>query len=186
MAERAQVTSVETIGAFRSELIVYLTRARAVLEEASDDVTRTRLWVQNDQRHIWEQESRKRYRKLEEARAELFSAQLSKFHESTALCLMAVQRAEHAHREAEAKMGVLKKWDREIENRSDPLVKQVSQLHGFLSVDMKRAVAELDRTIKALEAYAELSAPGASVTAAPVTPPTTAPDQAAGKPESPA
>jgi len=74
MADRAQVTSFEAVNSFRADLIVFLSRARAVLEEASDDVLRTRLWVQNDQRRLWEGETRVRYQKLEEARAELFSA----------------------------------------------------------------------------------------------------------------
>ena len=162
MAERAQVTSIEAVDSFRADLIVYLAKARAVLEEASDDVLRTRLWVQNDQRRVWENELRVRYRKLEEARAELFNAQLSKFHESKALCLMAVQRAERNNREAEAKMAVIKKWDREIENHTDPLTKQVTQFHGFLTMDMKRAVAYLDQVVKALEAYAGVPTPGAA------------------------
>ena len=162
MAERAQVTSFEAVESFRADLIVFLSRARAVLEEASDDVLRTRLWVQNDQRRLWEGETRVRYRKLEEARAELFNAKLSQFQESTALCLMAVQRAERTHREAEAKMAVLKKWDRDLENRTDPLVKQVTQLHGFLTTDMGRAVAYLVQVVKALEAYADVATPGNS------------------------
>jgi len=160
MAERAQVTSFEAVESFRADLIVFLSRARAVLEEASDDVLRTRLWVQNDQRRLWEGETRVRGRKLEEARAELFNAQLSQFQESTALQMMAVQRAERAAREAEAKMAVLKKWNRELENRTDPLVKQVTQLHGFLTIDMGRAVAYLVQVVKALEAYADVASPG--------------------------
>ena len=166
MAERAQVTSIEAVDSFRADLIVFMSKARAILEEASDDVLRTRLWVQNDQRRVWENELRVRYRKLEEARAELFNAQLSKFHESKALCLMAVQRAERTNREAEAKMAVLKKWDREIENRTDPLTKQVTQFHSFLTTDMKRAVAYLDQVVKTLEAYAGVPTPGTSPTAA--------------------
>ena len=162
MAERAQVTSVEAVEMFRADLIVFLSKARAILDEASDDVMRTRLWVQNDQRRNWDNEGRIRYRKLEEARAELFSAQLSKFSESTALCLMAVQRAERANREAEAKLSVLKKWDRELENRTDPLVKQVTQFHGFLTTDLPRAIAYLAQVVKTLEAYAGVPTPGAA------------------------
>ena len=160
MAERAQVTSFEAVESFRADLIVFLSRARAVLEEASDDVLRTRLWVQNDQRRLWEGETRVRYRKLEEARSELFNAKLSQFQDSTALQLMAVQRAERAAREAEAKLALLKKWDRDLENRTDPLVKQVTQLHGFLTIDMGRAVAYLVQVVKALEAYADVASPG--------------------------
>ena len=160
MADRAQVTSFEAVNSFRADLIVFLSRARAVLEEASDDVLRTRLWVQNDQRRLWEGETRVRGRKLEEARAELFNARLSQFQESTALQLMAVQRAERAAREAEAKLALLKKWGRDLENRTDPLVKQVTQLHGFLTIDMGRAVAYLVQVVKALEAYADVPSPG--------------------------
>jgi len=160
MAERAQVTSVEAVESFRADLIVYLTKARAVLEEASDDVLRTRLWVQNDQRRLWEQEGRVCYRKLEEARSELFKAKLSQFHESTTLTLMTVQRAERAHREAEAKLATLKKWDLELENRTDPLIKQVNQLHSFLTTEMTNAVVYLAQVVRALEAYADVPSPG--------------------------
>ena len=162
MAERAQVTSFEAVESFRADLIVFLSRARAVLEEASDDVLRTRLWVQNDQRRLWENETRVRGGKLEEARAELFNARLSQFQESTLLQAMAVQRAERAVREAEAKLALLKKWGRDLENRTDPLVKQVTQLHGFLTIDMGRAVAYLVQVVKALEAYADVAPPGNS------------------------
>jgi len=160
MADRAQVTSVEAVESFRADLIVFLTRARAVLEEASDDVMRTRLWVQNDQRRVWEGETRVRGRKLEEARSELFSAQLSQFNESTALHLMTVQRAERAAREAEAKLALLKKWDRDLENRTDPLIRMVNQLHSFLTTDMGQAVAYLGQVVRSLEAYADVAAPG--------------------------
>ncbi len=167
MAERAQVTSVEAVAAFRADLIVFLSKARAVLEEAADEVLRTRLWVQNDQRRTWEGEIRVRYRKLEEARAELFSARLSQFHESTDLRLMTMQRAERAHREAEAKIAVLKKWNRELENRTDPLVKQVTQFHSFLTTDMGRAIAYLAQVVQALEAYAAVTAAGPDAAALP-------------------
>ena len=160
MSERAQVTSVEAVEAFRADLIVFLGKARAAVEEATDEVLRTRLWVQNDQRRTWENEIRVRYRKLEEARAELFSARLSQFQEPTDLRLMTQQRAERAYREAEDKIAVLKKWNRELENRTDPLVKQVTQFHSFLTTDMGRAVAYLAQVVRALEAYAGGPAPG--------------------------
>ena len=160
MADRAQVTSVEAVESFRAALIVFLTKARAVLEEACDEVLRTRQWVQNDQRRLWEHEMKVRARKLEEARAELFRAKLSQFQASTTLQQMAVHRADRALREAEAKLAVLKKWDRELENRTDPLVKMLTQMHGFLITDMAQAVAYLAQVVKTLEAYAAVAAPG--------------------------
>jgi hypothetical protein len=56
-------------------------------------------------------------------------------------------------RAVEEKLTVLKRWDRDLDNRTSPLVKQMEQLHGFLTVEMERAVAYLDQAIRALEAY---------------------------------
>ena len=70
---------------------------------------------------------------------------------------MAVQHAQRAIHAAEEKMRMLKKWNRELENRADPLVKQIEQLHGFLTSEMARAVAFLAEAVKILQSYAEVS-----------------------------
>ena len=178
MADRAKVTSVDAIESFRADLIVFLSKARPTLEEISSDVLRTRLWLQNDQRARWENELKQRARQLERAEAELFGSRLSKIQSPTAAQQMAVIRARRAVREAEAKLKVLKKWDRELENRSEPLLKQVDQLHGYLTSQMGKAVAHLAQVVSALEAYTdeprptpssrrESAAPAASVAAQP-------------------
>jgi hypothetical protein len=153
MADRAQVTSVEAIEAFRSSLILYLSKARPALEEVSGDVLRVRLWLQNDQRSRWQHELKVRARELERAQAELFGSRLSKIQTATAAQHMSVIRARRAVREAEAKLRLLKKWDRELENRASPLLKQVDNLHGYLTSHLARAVPYLAQMIKTLEAY---------------------------------
>jgi hypothetical protein len=159
MAEQAKITSVEAIEQFRAALILFLSSARPALEEVSAEIARAKSWLQNDQRRFWENEFRVRQRKLEEAQQELFSARLSNFQESTSLQQMAVNRWQRAVREAEEKIARLKKWDRELENRSDPLVKQTEQFHSFLTTEMPKAIAYLAQAVKTLEAYASVSAP---------------------------
>ena len=153
MAQQAQITSVEAIESFRASLVVYLSQMRPLLDEISREAVQTRLWVQNDRRRFWELELRRRLRKLEEARQELFNAKLSILQEPSSLHYMAVQRAQRAVAEAEAKLSVIKKWNLELEDRAAPLTKQVEQLHGFLIMDMGRAVAYLDQVLDALAAY---------------------------------
>ena len=153
MAEQAQITSVEAIEAFRAQLVVYLAQMRPVLDEVTSEVVRTQSWLEDDRRRFWQQEFRVRSRKLEDARQELFTASMSKMGEATSLHQMAVQRAQRDLRGVEEKLVVLKKWDRELDNRTGPLVKQMEQLHGFLGVEMERAVAYLDLAIRALDAY---------------------------------
>ena len=156
MAENANITSIDAITAFRAALIIFLTKARPLLEETSGEIIRTRQWLENDQRRHWEGQNRLRGRKLEEARAELFNATLSKLQEASSLHYMAVQRAERAVRESEAKLGMVKKWSRDLEERTGPLVKQTDQFQTLLATDMPRAIAYLDQVIRALEAYASV------------------------------
>ena len=159
MAEQAQVTSVEAIESFRASLILFLSKVRPTLEEVGDEVMRLQAWLQSDQRRYWEGELRKRGLKLEETRQELFNAALSHLQEATALQHMAVQRAQRAVRDAEDKLDTVKKWERALEDRTAPLVKQVEEFHGFLTVEMGRAVAQLVQIVKALEAYAKVGGP---------------------------
>jgi hypothetical protein len=161
MAGQAQITSVEALAAFRADLIVFLTQMQPVLEEVGGEVTRMKFWLQNDQREMWEKQSRQRRRRLEEAQAELFNARLSKLQDSSMLQQMAAQRAQQAVQESEQKLAFLKKWDRDLENRTEPFVKQVGQLQSFLANDMARAVIYLTQIIQTLEAYADGLTPDA-------------------------
>ena len=166
MPERAHVTSVDALEAFRANLIVYLSRARPTLEEVSSDVQRMRGWLDGEQRTHWEHELRRRGLALQEAQAALFSAKLSTFHEAGAVEQMAVQRAKRARDEAEAKLRVIRQWSRVFDNRVDPLVKQMEKLHTVLAHDMVKAVAFLGQAIQTLDAYAEVAPPAVAPAAA--------------------
>ena len=83
MPERAHVSSIDELEAFRSALIIYLSKARPTLDEVSSEVMRTRVWLDDEQRIHWENEFRRRTRALQEAQAALFSARLSTFREES-------------------------------------------------------------------------------------------------------
>ena len=161
MPDRAHVTSVEALESFRSHLIVYLSKARPTLDEVSSDVQRIQGWLENEQRTHWENELRRRSQALQEAQAALFSARMSRLREASAAEQMAVQRTRRAREEAEAKLRVLKQWDRVFDNRVAPLVKQMEKLQTVLAQDMVRAVAYLAQAIQTLDAYAEAAPPTA-------------------------
>jgi hypothetical protein len=167
MADRAQVTSVEALEAFRSALVIYLSKARPALEEMANEVARAKQWLQNDQRRKWEGEMKVRSKKLERAQAELFSVSMSKFQEVSSVQQLLVRRAKEAVDEAQGKLAMLKKWDRELENRSEPLVKQVDQFQSFVTTEMPKAIAYLNSAIRALEAYADVRMGGAGDAAMP-------------------
>ena len=167
MPERAHVTSVDAIESFRTNLIIYLSKARPTLEEVSADVQRMRGWMEGEQRVHWENELRRRSQALQEAQQALFSARLSKLSNASAVEQMAVQRTKRALDEADAKLRVLKQWNRVFDNRVDPLVKQMEKLHSVLAHDMVQAVAYLTQAVKTLAAYAEVAPPAVAPGAAP-------------------
>ena len=162
MPERAQVTSIDALEAFRSNLIVYLSKARPTLEEVSSDVQRMRSWLGAEQRLYWENEVRRRSRALQEAQAALFSSRISRLREASAAEQMAVQRTKRALDEAEGKLRTLKQWNQVFDNRVDPLVKQMEKLQTVLSHDMVQAVAFLTQAIHTLQTYAGVMLPKAA------------------------
>jgi hypothetical protein len=162
MPERAHVTSVEALEFFRSSLLVYVSKARPTLDEVSAEVVRMRSWLEDEQRTHWENEMRRRRRDFDEAQQALFSSKLSNFRETSAAEQMAVHRAKRALEAAEAKLKVVKQWDRVFDNRVGPLVKQMEKLHTVLAHDMVQAVAFLTQVIQTLEAYARIAPPAAT------------------------
>ena len=154
MPERAQVNSVEALDAFRAKLIVFISKARAGVDEVIDEIQRTQSWLENEQRTYWDRELRRRNRELDEAEQELFSAKISRIRTQSAAQVLAVERAKRSVRAAEAKRDAVKKWTREFESRAEPLGKQVDQLLTFLTTDLGKGVAYLGSTVKLLQDYA--------------------------------
>jgi len=159
MAERAQISSIDALEAFRSQLIIYVSKARPALEEVTAEVMRTRSWLETEKRTYWENQVRKRRKELEAAQEALFSARIANLRTESSAEQMAFHRARRAVDEAEEKLRVLKKWTREFEARVQPLVKQTEKLHTLLSSDMTHAVALLTEVLNILAAYAEIKPP---------------------------
>jgi hypothetical protein len=155
MSTQARVTSVDVLEAFRSSLIVFLTKARESVDHTTDAVRRMRQWLEHDQRTHWEAQIRIRQRKLDLAEAELFSAKLSAFRDSISRQQMMVRRAKEAMTEAQEKLRNVKKWHRDFDSILDPLVKRLNPLRDYLDHDLQNAVAFLSQIQTTLEAYAE-------------------------------
>ena len=113
---------------------------------------------------------RRRAKELEQAQAALFSARLSNLREESAAEQMAFHRAKRSLEEAETKLRTLKQWNREFDNRVDPLSKQTEKLHTVLANDMVKAIAYLTEAIKTLAAYSEIAAASAPASPVPRTP----------------
>ncbi len=168
MPDHAKVTSLEAIEDFRAKLVVYRDKARRVLDEVDHDVTRSRVWLENERPNYWQNQIRLRTRALEQCQQELFSAELSGLRDSSCVQKDAVRKARHSIRDAEDKLKLTGQWTRQFDHRVEAPARQVEQLRQLLDHDLGKAVMWLNELIKSLSAYAELS-PSSSSTAPPKT-----------------
>ena len=164
----AHVSSVDAIALFRAALLVYVSKARPVLEDACDEVSRTRQWLQTSQRVHWENEVRKRARILENAQQALLSANIANLREPGMAEKNAVMRAKRALTEAEDKLKRVKRWNMDFDQHVAPLVKQLEQLRTTLANDMPKAAVHLSQVVKTLDAYANVAPSSAGIATAPV------------------
>lgn len=173
-SNQAKVTSVEVIDAFRASLIIFQSKARRCLDDAADELRRTRMWLQHEQRLRWENAVRKCARDLELAEQELFSAKLSSLRDNISFQQNAVRKAKVALAHAEEKLRNTKAWNRNFDGVADPLAKQLDGLRQFLDFHLPKGVTFLVQSTRTLEEYAEVhetpSAPAAPVAAATSTP----------------
>ena len=159
MANQAKVTSIDTLESFRANLILFLSKAHASLDEVGDEVRRTRNWIQNDRRVHWEGEARRRKRVLDQAEQELFSARMSVVRKTITPQLAAVNKAKHALDEAEQKLRNIKAWNRNYDGGTEPLVKSMEGFRHFMDQTLPKAISYLVRAQKTLESYTEAPSP---------------------------
>lgn len=159
MATHVHVTSVDALGVFRSNLIVFRSTATRALDEVLDEVRRTRQWIQSDRRFHWEGEVRRRQKKLDQALQELMGARLSDLTATSAPQQAAVAKARQALREAEEKLRRVKFWARNYDLTVDPLAKQLGGLRSHLEQELPKAIADLANRQRALDAYSEKGLP---------------------------
>ncbi|HXT41823.1 MAG TPA: hypothetical protein VN887_17580 [Candidatus Angelobacter sp.] len=172
MPQPAKVTSIEALDAFKASLIVYLEKAGRILDGVSEDVVRTRIWLETDRQLHWKNRVRQRTRELAQAEQELLTARLSEMPEAIKARQMAVNKAKLNLRGAEDGLARTKQWIRQYETQVQSHARVVTQLRHSLAYDMGKAVVFLEEAATTLAAYAEISPPALS----PSTPPADAAD----------
>src|SRR3954468_11570314 len=125
MADQARVSSIEALESLRATLLVFHERARRCVDEVSEEINRTRIWVQQDQRHHWERELRKRNRALDAAEQELLAAKLSALRDNLKMQQDMVRKCKAAVAEGEEKLRNTKIWTRDYSHEVDPLARRL-------------------------------------------------------------
>lgn len=156
MSQSAKVTSIDTLESFRANLVVYMAKAGRVLDDVTDDIARTKVWLQTDRVMYWKKEVRQRQKVLDQANAELMTERLADNREAIQARRIAVRKAKDKVQEAEERLARVKYWIRHYESAVEAKTKVVHQMRHFLDYDLKKALAYLEGTSKSLIEYAEI------------------------------
>lgn len=157
MQTQAKVSSLDALDAFRSSLIIFIERARHILDDVQHDVHRTRAWLELEQQPHWQKEIRVRSRALAQAEQELLTVRLSDQAEAVRDRRRTVDRARAKLREAEGSLEQTRRWFRQFDREIDPRIRTTHLLRQSLDVDLVKAVALLTETSRVLADYAAVS-----------------------------
>jgi hypothetical protein len=159
---QVRVTSIDALESLRAALIIFMTKARRSLDDVNDEIRRTRMWIQHDQRFHWEGEVRRRQKVLAQAEQELLSAKLSGLRDNLVIQQNAVRKAKAALVEAEEKLRCVKRWNRDFDSAADPLAKRLEGLRQYLDFELPNGITFLVQAQRALDAYTSTPPPEAA------------------------
>ena len=158
MSNAANVTSLDALRQFQSELRRYEVSVRSILESLTGQAHRAQDWIEHDRAKYWPREAMKAEDRIAEARADLQRAKMAALEGQHKSCLdekKAVERAVNRLRLCEEKVRVTKHWRNQMRHKSEEFSGKMARMQNYLDNDLPRAQAALGRVIAALEKYTE-------------------------------
>jgi hypothetical protein len=159
----AQVQSLSAIEDFRAALASFAHAAKSALESADVEVRRSVEWVSHRQLVFWKGELRRGEDAVASAKQDLHRARMSlTAFGHTPDCAdqqAALAKAKARVAEAEQKIKNVQRWSLLLATEVDDYHGPARQLLAMLEGDTPRALALLDRLLRALEGYVAVKPP---------------------------
>lgn len=167
----ARVKSVDEIQVFRVALLEFGHDAGDALGILLWEVRKVIEWIEHDRSQYWPAQVRKASDELVQARTDLERCELAIRPDDRSPCTeqkKALERAKSRLRYCEQKVETVRHWKRTLHHEINEFQGRLRKLANFLEADIPRAVAALDRILKALDHYTQAGAlPGISAAGVP-------------------
>jgi hypothetical protein len=160
MSEPADVRSIEAVRDWKAAMQSFQVSAREALLAIELAIRRAFDWLE-EQRHFWQQEIRRREEAVTQAKAELTRRKMLPIigkHPDCTEQEKALRKAQQRLAEAEDKLEQCRRWATPLRRAVDEYEGPARKLAALLEGDLPRALAVLERKIRALESYVELQA----------------------------
>ncbi len=167
MARQARVYSIDDLRRFRGNLMIFMERTRAILDESSSAVTRTMGWLQQDRLPHWQNQVKRLRTKHADARGNLLGAKLFKSPVEQLEERRQVDLLDRQLKEAEQKVVAIRQLIRDFDGEARRHLTACNKLANDVDQDLPQAVDYLRNIIDTLDDYSEAFADAEDTDSAP-------------------
>ena len=158
----ANVHSVEAVRDFRGSLQRFGEQATDCVDSLHAQLHRMIDWLEHDRPAYWQQQVRRGYDRMAEARQSLQRCQMKTVGDHRPSCIeekQALARAKARLEYSQHKLEVVRRCQRVVEEEANQFRGRCGQLDHLLQRDVPRMTGLLDRILISLEEYVAVSAP---------------------------
>lgn len=158
MSGSAQVHSIDAISAFGSALRIFEDQATRALIAIDEQAQGALQWLEHDAPAYWKEQVRRCYDDVARARSALETCRMRTVADHRPSCIEeteALRAAQRKLREAEDKIEVVRRWAQKVREEIDEYRGRVMRFQQCLDQDVPQTLALLNRTVAALDAYAD-------------------------------
>ena len=162
MAELAHVLSIPAVRDFQAVLRKFRQELALSCEMLTTEIQRAIAWVEYDRPTYWTVQTRKAFDSVADTRTKLNTCLLRTVAGRRPSCIEERQAYEQARRRlqhCQEQVRRVQQWALKIHRESDEFRGRMARVRRLLDSDLPQMDALLERTLTALEGYAEIAAP---------------------------
>jgi hypothetical protein len=162
MSPRANIRSLDSVRHVRPALIRFQDDACASISSLRQEVNRSLQWIDHDCPHYWQQQIRKGFDRVAEARTQLTRRQMMTIGDHRPDCIdekKALAKAKRDLEIAQEKLRLCREWSVKMHRAADEYTRRLGQIEQAVNQRVPKMVALLDRIVTAIEAYTSSPAP---------------------------
>ncbi|MFM8986916.1 MAG: hypothetical protein ACKONH_12840 [Planctomycetia bacterium] len=166
MSDQAEVKSIDTLAFVKAAVATFAHEANQAVSEIEIQGQRAVDWVTVDRAAFWKAEIRRRSDLVNKAIKDLEHCRtFKKVGDNTPSCVeekKALDKARKLLETAERKAEAVRRWTPVVQQQFRETCVRLVRFREVIDVDCPRAMAQLERMLKALEAYRTAASPAAA------------------------
>jgi len=157
----ANVKTLDTIVRFRAGLAEFADDVKLALSEAQSDVQKTVQIIQMERLPHWTTRVRKLQDKVQQAKSELYRAEVGSREERPSCVLQrkALAKAKAELEEAERKVAGCKRWIQMLDREGMLFRAALAGISTTVELEVPNALAHMDRLLDSLSKYLSMAPP---------------------------